>query len=166
MGLDGKWVSNATITDANVINTRAGRTLAQIFEQARNGNVVRSRAFRSPIPDGPSRGSAPSQPKPTDALNAGPLAIIALSARPRTCQSPLGLGNPACSRCAPAGPGCRSDGPQPAPSTYFLDLGRVPPPRVLIRWRRWMRRVAHPLTIDVPILSLGGPARNTIDADH
>ena len=37
--VDGKWVSNATITDANVINTTCGATLAQIFEQARNGNV-------------------------------------------------------------------------------------------------------------------------------
>jgi hypothetical protein len=37
--VDGKWVSNATITDANVINTACGATLAAIFEQARNGNV-------------------------------------------------------------------------------------------------------------------------------
>jgi hypothetical protein len=39
--VDGKWVSNATITDANVIltTTACGTTLAQIFEAARNGNV-------------------------------------------------------------------------------------------------------------------------------
>jgi len=37
--VDGKWVSNATITDANVINTACGATLAAIFEQARHGNV-------------------------------------------------------------------------------------------------------------------------------
>jgi hypothetical protein len=39
--VDGKWVSNATITDANVIltTTPCGATLAQIFEAARNGNV-------------------------------------------------------------------------------------------------------------------------------
>jgi CHRD domain-containing protein len=37
--VDGKWVSNATITDANVVNTACGATLAAIFEQARNGNV-------------------------------------------------------------------------------------------------------------------------------
>ena len=37
--VDGKWVSNATITNANVINTACGATLAAIFEQARNGNV-------------------------------------------------------------------------------------------------------------------------------
>jgi hypothetical protein len=37
--VDGKWVSNATITNANVINTACGTTLAEIFEQARNGNV-------------------------------------------------------------------------------------------------------------------------------
>jgi hypothetical protein len=39
--VDGKWVSNATITDANVIlkTTPCGVTLAQVFEAARNGNV-------------------------------------------------------------------------------------------------------------------------------
>jgi hypothetical protein len=37
--VDGKWVSNATITDANVINPACGTTLAAIFEQARNGNI-------------------------------------------------------------------------------------------------------------------------------
>jgi hypothetical protein len=37
--VDGKWVSNATVTDANVVNTTCGATLAAIFEQARNGNV-------------------------------------------------------------------------------------------------------------------------------
>jgi CHRD domain-containing protein len=39
--VDGKWISNATITDANVIlkTTPCGATLAQIFEAARNGNV-------------------------------------------------------------------------------------------------------------------------------
>jgi len=37
--VDGKWVSNATITDANVINTACGTTLAQIFQQARLGNI-------------------------------------------------------------------------------------------------------------------------------
>ena len=37
--VDGKWVSNATITDANVINPACGTTLAAIFAQARNGNV-------------------------------------------------------------------------------------------------------------------------------
>ena len=37
--VDGKWVSNATITDANVINPACGTTLTAIFVQARNGNV-------------------------------------------------------------------------------------------------------------------------------
>jgi hypothetical protein len=39
--VDGKWVSNATITDANVIltTTPCGATLAQILNAARNGNV-------------------------------------------------------------------------------------------------------------------------------
>jgi len=37
--VDGQWVSNATITDANVVNTACGATLAEIFQQARTGNV-------------------------------------------------------------------------------------------------------------------------------
>jgi hypothetical protein len=37
--VDGKWVGNATLTDANVVNTACGSTLAAIFEQARLGNV-------------------------------------------------------------------------------------------------------------------------------
>lgn len=37
--VDGKWVDNATVTDANVVNPACGTTLAEIFEQARAGNV-------------------------------------------------------------------------------------------------------------------------------
>ena len=39
--VDGKWVSNATITDANVIltTTPCGATLEAIFQAARDGNV-------------------------------------------------------------------------------------------------------------------------------
>ncbi|HEY7377326.1 MAG TPA: CHRD domain-containing protein [Steroidobacteraceae bacterium] len=37
--VDGKWVSNTTITNANIVNTACGATLAEIFEQARAGNV-------------------------------------------------------------------------------------------------------------------------------
>lgn len=37
--VDGKWVSNATITDSNIVNTACGTTLAAIFDQARHGNV-------------------------------------------------------------------------------------------------------------------------------
>jgi hypothetical protein len=37
--VDGQWVSNATVTDANVVNTACGATLAEIFQQARAGNV-------------------------------------------------------------------------------------------------------------------------------
>ena len=37
--VDGQWVSNATITDANIVNTACGATLAEIFQQARLGNV-------------------------------------------------------------------------------------------------------------------------------
>src|SRR5262249_54035173 len=36
---DGKGVSNATITGANVINTACGTALAGVFQQARVGNV-------------------------------------------------------------------------------------------------------------------------------
>jgi CHRD domain-containing protein len=37
--VDGKWVDNATVTDANVVDATCGATLAQIFAQARLGNV-------------------------------------------------------------------------------------------------------------------------------
>lgn len=37
--VDGQWVSNTTITDANIVNTACGATLAEIFAQARQGNV-------------------------------------------------------------------------------------------------------------------------------
>lgn len=37
--VDGKWVSNATITDTNVVNPACGATLNQIFENARLGGV-------------------------------------------------------------------------------------------------------------------------------
>jgi CHRD domain len=37
--VDGKWVSNATITNTNVVNTACGATLDQIFENARLGGV-------------------------------------------------------------------------------------------------------------------------------
>jgi hypothetical protein len=37
--VDGKWVSNATITNANIVNTACGLTLVDIFQQARAGNV-------------------------------------------------------------------------------------------------------------------------------
>ena len=37
--VDGKWVSNATITNANIVNTSCGTTLDEIFENARLGGV-------------------------------------------------------------------------------------------------------------------------------
>ena len=37
--VDGRWISNATLTDANVIDPRCGATLAEVLEQARIGNV-------------------------------------------------------------------------------------------------------------------------------
>ena len=37
--VDGKWISNATITDDNVINAHCGATLSDVLEQARIGNV-------------------------------------------------------------------------------------------------------------------------------
>ena len=47
--VDGKWVSNATITDANVVNPACGATLAEIFENARLGGVyVNAHSVSSP----------------------------------------------------------------------------------------------------------------------
>lgn len=37
--VDGRWISNATLTDANVVNPQCGATLADVLEQARVGNV-------------------------------------------------------------------------------------------------------------------------------
>jgi hypothetical protein len=37
--VDGKWVSNATVTNANIINTACGATLAQIAHAAASGRV-------------------------------------------------------------------------------------------------------------------------------
>jgi hypothetical protein len=37
--VDGRWISNATLTNANVVNPECGTTLADIFEQAKIGNV-------------------------------------------------------------------------------------------------------------------------------
>jgi hypothetical protein len=39
LNIDGKWVSNATITDTSIVNTACGATLAAIAEQMRNGNT-------------------------------------------------------------------------------------------------------------------------------
>jgi CHRD domain len=39
LNIDGKWVSNATITDTSIVNTTCGSTLAAIAEQMRNGNT-------------------------------------------------------------------------------------------------------------------------------
>lgn len=37
--VDGRWIGNATLTDANVVNPACGATLAEVLEQARIGNV-------------------------------------------------------------------------------------------------------------------------------
>jgi hypothetical protein len=37
--VDGKWISNATITDENVVDVACGATLAEILAAARDGNV-------------------------------------------------------------------------------------------------------------------------------
>ena len=39
LDIDGKWVSNATITNTSIINTACGATLAAIAQQMRNGNT-------------------------------------------------------------------------------------------------------------------------------
>ncbi len=37
--VDGKWISNARFTNANIVNTACGTTLAEIAESMRNGNT-------------------------------------------------------------------------------------------------------------------------------
>src|SRR5262245_47643230 len=37
--VDGKWVGNSTVTNANVVNTTCGATLKDIYNQALAGNV-------------------------------------------------------------------------------------------------------------------------------
>ena len=37
--VDGKWITNATVTNANVVNTACGATLAEIAQNAARGNV-------------------------------------------------------------------------------------------------------------------------------
>jgi hypothetical protein len=37
--VDGKWVSNATVTDANITNTACGTTLAEVVQAMREGRT-------------------------------------------------------------------------------------------------------------------------------
>ena len=37
--VDGKWIDNATVTDANIVNSACGATLADIVENMRDGNT-------------------------------------------------------------------------------------------------------------------------------
>lgn len=37
--VDGKWVSNTTVTGANIVNTACGATLAELAQNMREGNV-------------------------------------------------------------------------------------------------------------------------------
>lgn len=37
--VDGKWVSNTTVTDANIVNPACGATLAELLQAIRAGNV-------------------------------------------------------------------------------------------------------------------------------
>src|SRR5262249_41463897 len=55
--VDGKWIGNATLTDANVIlkTTPCGATVAQISQVAREGNVYVN-AHRVAHPAGVARG--------------------------------------------------------------------------------------------------------------
>jgi len=46
--VDGKWISNATVTDTSIVNTACGKTLAELADSIRAGNVyanVHSVAF-------------------------------------------------------------------------------------------------------------------------
>ncbi len=39
LDVDGKWIGNATFTDANIINTTCGSTLAALAQSMRDGNM-------------------------------------------------------------------------------------------------------------------------------
>ena len=39
LNIDGKWVSNATFTDASIVNAACGSTVAALTESMRQGNV-------------------------------------------------------------------------------------------------------------------------------
>jgi hypothetical protein len=39
LDVDGKWVSNATITDTSIVNTACGETLSELAESMRAGNT-------------------------------------------------------------------------------------------------------------------------------
>jgi hypothetical protein len=39
LDVDGKWIGNASFTDANIINTSCGSTLAQLAQSMRDGNM-------------------------------------------------------------------------------------------------------------------------------
>ncbi len=46
--VDGKWISNATVTDANIVNAACGTTLSELVQAMKSGNVylnVHSVAF-------------------------------------------------------------------------------------------------------------------------
>ena len=65
--VDGRWVSNATLTDANVTNPACGATLAEIIEQMRQGNTyVNVHSVANPPGEvrgqvmGPRRGKGPN----------------------------------------------------------------------------------------------------------
>ena len=39
LDIDGKWVSNATITNTSIINTLCGATVSALAQSIRNGNT-------------------------------------------------------------------------------------------------------------------------------
>ena len=55
LNIDGKWISNATITEASIVNTACGATVEELAESMRSGNTyvnVHSLA----VPSGEIRG--------------------------------------------------------------------------------------------------------------
>jgi len=53
--VDGKWISNATVTNANIVNTSCGATLAAIAQAMRDGRVY-ANAHTVAHPGGEIRG--------------------------------------------------------------------------------------------------------------
>ena len=58
--VDGQWVSNASVTSADIVNTACGDTLAKIIDKARQG-MVYANVHNKAHPGGVARGQLEEQ---------------------------------------------------------------------------------------------------------